>query len=74
MGQEVLGQDVRGFQLCWGWGAGLDQRGFLKEIIPSDLVPGMGCSLGKSREKGYKALAGRIPAGRWGKHEEMQKL
>lgn len=44
----------------------LDQRGSVKEVIPSDLIPGMGCSLGKSRERGYKALAGRVPASRRG--------
>lgn len=61
----MLGQDVRGFQLCWGystWGAVLVHKGSVKEIIPFYLVPGMGYSLGKSRERGYKALAGRVPA------------
>lgn len=61
MGQEVLGQDVRGFQLCWGWGAGLDQRGFLKEVIPSDLVPGMGCSLGEKQGKGVQGTGWEDP-------------
>lgn len=46
----------------------------MKEMIPSDLVPGMGFSLGKRRERGTRHwLRGSLPAG--GKqHEEMQKL
>lgn len=60
---------MRGIPALLGFqhlGSCAGSQGSVKVIIPSDLVPGVGCSLGKSREKGYKALAGRVPASRRG--------
>lgn len=53
-----------GIPALLGLGSCAGSEGSLKEIIPSDLVPGMGCSLGKSQKRGTRHwLGGFLLAG-----------